>query len=62
MATKKEVLKKIQEKAMNKSESIKILKSNEYPDGVREPIKAMILLGENQIRPLILAVSKYFNK
>ncbi len=79
--TKKDVLRKIQAKANNKSEAITVLslleelskeyaailnsdhnKWNEYSDEVRESIKAMNVLGVTQIRPLMLAVSKYFNK
>jgi uncharacterized protein with ParB-like and HNH nuclease domain len=79
--TKKDVLKKIQERSSNKSDSIHILsvleelskeyaailnpdhhKWNQYTDDVRESIITMNLLGVTQIRPLMLAVSMYFNK
>ena len=81
LTTKKEVLKKIQEKANNKSDAIHTLsvleelsreyaailnpdhhKWNEYPADIREHIKTMNLLGVTQIRPLMLSISKYFNK
>jgi len=79
--TKRDVLKKIQEKSTTKSDSIHVLsileelsreyaailnpdhhKWNDYSHDVRESIVAMNLLGVTQIRPLMLSVSKYFNK
>lgn len=79
--TKREVLRKIQEKALNKTDAINTMtlieqfsreyaamlnsdhaKWNDYPSDVREAIKTMNILKVTQIRPLMLAVSMYFNK
>ncbi|NQU85559.1 MAG: DUF262 domain-containing protein [Mariniphaga sp.] len=81
LTTKKEVMKKVQEKTPSKSESIKIMtlleelskdyaailnpdhqKWNDYNVSVRKSIQAINLFGVSQIRPLMLAIARFFNK
>lgn len=81
LTTKKEILKKIQEKTNNKTDAVHYLtvfeelskdyaailnpdhqKWNEYSEEIRDAITTMNLLGVTAVRPLMLAISKYFNK
>jgi uncharacterized protein with ParB-like and HNH nuclease domain len=81
LTTKKEVMKKIQDKTQNKTEAIQILvlfeelskdyaailnpdhqKWNNYDQSIRNSIQVMNLFGVTAIRPLMLAVAKYFNE
>jgi len=79
--TKKEIMRTIQNRSLNKADSLRILslfeelsqdyaailnpdhpKWNSYNMEVRKSIQTINLLGVTQIRPLMLAVSKYFSK
>ncbi len=78
--TKKEIMKKIQERTQSKTDALRILstfeelsqeyaailnpdhpKWNDYGLGARKAIQVINSLGVTQIRPLMLAVSKYFS-
>jgi uncharacterized protein with ParB-like and HNH nuclease domain len=81
LTTKKEVMKKVQEKTQSRSEAINMMtlfeelskdyaamlnpdhqKWNEYDANVRKSIHAINSFGITQIRPLMLAITKNFNK